>query len=546
MMDRYACWQQVWPEGVPQNIEADKPFTEYFRDRATERPDAVAIYFYGYEIDYATLNRKIDQFANALIDRGLNKGDRVGVFLQNSPHYVISFFGVIRAGGIVVNLNPMFKAMELDPIIEKTGIETIIVQDSLFAELNKTINLPSSERVIVARLSDYIPENPQFSPPPEALGTNESFPGTVDFQELIASGKPESVCRVDDMDADLAMLQLTGGTTGVPKAAMISVRAFTLAVLINRAWYRLTTADTSLGVAPFFHIMGLQATMVPCLVSGCTLLVITRFDPQTIARVIAERGCSVWVAAPTMLTALVNMPEIEGFDFSSLRVIVTGGSPISLSLQQRIKALAPNSQLGEGYGMTEILASGGVHTPLGRWKEGFCGIPMINDLKIVDLEMGEKEMPPNQEGEIVIKGSTVMQGYWNQPEETRDVFRDGWFYTGDIGFLDEEGYLKIVDRKKELILCSGFNVYPSDLENIMSRHPAILEVAVIGVPDDYRGESPKAIVILKDEYQDKVTEKDIVDWCRENMASYKRPREVEFQQALPKSGAGKILKRLLN
>ncbi|BBO86583.1 long-chain fatty acid--CoA ligase [Desulfosarcina ovata subsp. sediminis] len=545
-MDRYACWQQVWPEGVPQNIEADKPFTEYFRDRATERPDAVAIYFYGYEIDYATLNRKIDQFANALIDRGLNKGDRVGVFLQNSPHYVISFFGVIRAGGIVVNLNPMFKAMELDPIIEKTGIETIIVQDSLFAELNKTINLPSSERVIVARLSDYIPENPQFSPPPEALGTNESFPGTVDFQELIASGKPESVCRVDDMDADLAMLQLTGGTTGVPKAAMISVRAFTLAVLINRAWYRLTTADTSLGVAPFFHIMGLQATMVPCLVSGCTLLVITRFDPQTIARVIAERGCSVWVAAPTMLTALVNMPEIEGFDFSSLRVIVTGGSPISLSLQQRIKALAPNSQLGEGYGMTEILASGGVHTPLGRWKEGFCGIPMINDLKIVDLEMGEKEMPPNQEGEIVIKGSTVMQGYWNQPEETRDVFRDGWFYTGDIGFLDEEGYLKIVDRKKELILCSGFNVYPSDLENIMSRHPAILEVAVIGVPDDYRGESPKAIVILKDEYQDKVTEKDIVDWCRENMASYKRPREVEFQQALPKSGAGKILKRLLN
>ncbi|BBO93439.1 class I adenylate-forming enzyme family protein [Desulfosarcina ovata] len=545
-MDRYACWQQVWPEGVPQNIEADKPFTEYFRDRATERPDAVAIYFYGYEIDYATLNRKIDQFANALIDRGLNKGDRVGVFLQNSPHYVISFFGVIRAGGIVVNLNPMFKAMELDPIIEKTGIETIIVQDSLFAELNKTINLPSSERVIVARLSDYIPENPQFSPPPEALGTNESFPGTVDFQELIASGKPESVCRIDDMDADLAMLQLTGGTTGVPKAAMISVRAFTLAVLINRAWYRLTTADTSLGVAPFFHIMGLQATMVPCLVSGCTLLVITRFDPQTIARVIAERGCSVWVAAPTMLTDLVNMPEIEGFDFSSLRVIVTGGSPISLSLQQRIKALAPNSQLGEGYGMTEILASGGVHTPLGRWKEGFCGIPMINDLKIVDLEMGEKEMPPNQEGEIVIKGSTVMQGYWNQPEETRDVFRDGWFYTGDIGFLDEEGYLKIVDRKKELILCSGFNVYPSDLENIMSRHPAILEVAVIGVPDDYRGESPKAIVILKDEYQDKVTEKDIVDWCRENMASYKRPREVEFQQALPKSGAGKILKRLLN
>jgi long-chain acyl-CoA synthetase len=286
--------------------------------------------------------------------------------------------------------------------------------------------------------------------------------------------------------------------------------------------------------------------MAPSLMAGCTLLVMTRFVPQTIAQAITERGCSVWVAAPTMLTALVNMPDVKTFDFSSLRVIVTGGSPVSLNLQQRIQELAPNSQLGEGYGMTEILAGGGVHTPLGRWKEGFCGIPMINDLKIVDLADGISELPPNQEGEILIKGPTVMLGYWDQPEETRAVIRDGWFQTGDIGLLDEEGYLKIVDRKKELILCSGFNVYPSDLENIMSRHPAILEVAVIGVPDDYRGESPKAYVVLKAEYRGEVTEKDIIDWCRENMATYKRPREIEFREALPKSAAGKILKRLLD
>ena len=196
--------------------------------------------------------------------------------------------------------------------------------------------------------------------------------------------------------------------------------------------------------------------------------------------------------------------------------------------------------------MTEALAVGGVTTPLGRWKEGFCGIPIINDLKIVDLETGKEELAPNQEGEILIKGPTVMLGYWNQPEETQNAIRDGWLYTGDIGMLDEEGYLKIVDRKKELILCSGFNVYPSDLENIMNRHPAILEVAVTGVPDDYRGESPKAHVILKKEYVGEVTEDDIINWCKENMAAYKRPREVEFKDALPKSGAGKILKRLLD
>ncbi len=545
-MDRHECWKQVWPEGVPHNIEADKPFSEYFRDQATARPDAVAIAFYGQEIHYGELNRMIDQFANALIGRGLNKGDRVGIFMQNSPHFVISFFGIIRAGGVVVNLNPMFKAMEIEPIIEKTGIQTIIVQDTLYLELKKAKTISDVGTIIVARFADFIPENPLFSPPAEAIGTTEAFPDTIDFQQVLAEGSPEPVCRIVDMDTDLAMLQLTGGTTGVPKAAMISVRSFTLAVAVNRYWYRLTSADTSLGVAPFFHIMGLQAAMVPCLVSGATLLVMTRFVPQTIAQAIADRGCTVWVAAPTMLTALVNMPDVAGYDFSSLRVIVTGGSPISLSLQQRIKALAPNSQLGEGYGMTEILASGGVHTPLGRWKEGFCGIPMINDLKIVDLETGTVELPPNKEGEILIKGPTVMLGYWNQPEETQEVIRDGWFSTGDIGLLDEEGYLKIVDRKKELILCSGFNVYPSDLENIMSQHPAILEVAVTGVPDDYRGESPKAHVILKEEYVGETTEDDIINWCKENMATYKRPREVEFKDALPKSGAGKILKRLLD
>jgi long-chain acyl-CoA synthetase len=545
MMDRHESWRRVRPAGVPQQIDVNKPFTEYFRDRANEGPDAVAIDFYGGEIRYGDLDRMIDQLANALIARGLSKGDRVGIFLQNSPHYVISFFGIVRAGGIVVNLNPMFKAMELAPIIEKTGIGTIIVQDSLHGELKKVGGVKPVETVIVARLADFLPEKPLFAPPPEVFGTGAALPGTVDFKALMEAGASTPVCRIDDMDKDLAMLQLTGGTTGGPKAAMISVRSFTAAVCVTMYWFGLTPDEISLGIAPFFHIMGLQVTMVPSLFARGKLVILSRFIPATVAQVLAERKITVWVAAPTMLTALVNMPGIDSFDFSALRVIVTGGSPISISLQQQIKALAPRSQLGEGYGMTEILASGGVVTPLGRWKPGFAGIPQINDLKIMDLEEGRKEMPPNKEGEIVIKGPTVMLGYWNQPEETRKAIRDGWFFTGDIGLLDDEGYLKIVDRKKELILCSGFNVYPSDLENILSRHPSILEVAVIGVPDDYRGEAPKAFVILKTEYQGKVTAEDILDWCKENMATYKRPREIEFQQSLPKSGAGKILKRLL-
>lgn len=538
-------WYKVWPEGVPRTIQVDKPFTEYIRDWAHKTPDAVAIDFYGREISYAELDRDIDRFAQALIDLGLGKGDRVGIYMQNCPQFVISFFGAVRAGGVLVSLNPMFRHLELKPIIEKTGTEIVIAQYDLYPELKKVKPSLSIGTVILTRLADFAPNKPSLPFPSEALKEGEKYTDTVDFLALLKETIPKPVCRIDDMDRDLALLQLTGGTTGVPKAAMISVKSFTVAVLGAMTWFGLSPSDVNLGLAPFFHIMGLQVTMAPSLASGGRLVIISRFVPEVMARAIAELGCTCWVAAPTMLTALVNMPGIEAYDFSTLRVIVTGGAPISLKLQQEITKLFPNVTLGEGYGLTEALAQGGVTTPLGRWKQGFAGIPHINDMKIVDLETGLKEMPPNQKGEIIIKGPTVMKGYWNQPEETRQAIRDGWLYTGDIGLMDEEGYLKIVDRKKELILCSGFNVYPSDVENIMCKHTAILEVAVVGVPDDYRGESPKAFVALKANYRGKVTEEDIIDWCKKNMASYKRPREVAIRESLPKSGAGKILKRAL-
>ncbi|MBT3257157.1 MAG: AMP-binding protein [Deltaproteobacteria bacterium] len=538
-------WYKVWPKGVPRTIHVDKPFTEYIRDWALKTPDAVAIDFYGREISYAELDRYADRFAQSLIDHGLGKGDRVGIYMQNCPQFVISFFGAIRAGGVLVSLNPMFRHLELKPIIEKTGTSIIIAQYDLYPELKKVKTSLSIGTVILTRLADFAPNKPALPFPSEPLKEGEKYTDTVDFLALLKGTAPKPVCRTDDMDQDLALLQLTGGTTGVPKAAMISVKSFSTAVIGARTWFGLSPSDVNLGLAPFFHIMGLQVTMSPALASGGRLVIISRFTPEVTARAIADQGCTVWVAAPTMLTALVNMPGIDAYDFSTLRVIVTGGAPISLKLQQEIKKLFPNVMLGEGYGLTEALAQGGVTTPLGRWKQGFAGIPHINDMKIVDLETGLKEIPPNQKGEIIIKGPTVMKGYWNQPEETQQAIRDGWLYTGDIGLMDEEGYLKIVDRMKELILCSGFNVYPSDVENIMSKHPAILEVAVVGVPDDYRGESPKAFVALKENFRGKATEEEIINWCRENMASYKRPREVAIRESLPKSGAGKILKREL-
>ncbi len=546
MCNEQTRWEKVWPDWMPRQIEVHKSFTEYFRDQAAKSPATVAIDFYGLQINYQDLNCQIDQFANALIQRGLQKGDRVGIYMQNCPQFVISFFAIVRAGGTVLSLNPMFRSMELTQVLQKTTPSVVIVQNDLYPEMSKALATCPASLVIQTHLADYIPAIPTLPPPIEISEQIETDPGCINFMDLLNEGEPTPVCRIDDLDKDLALLQLTGGTTGKTKAAMISTRALTVAVTGSVYWSRLTSEDIFLGVSPFFHIMGLQVIMIPTLISGGKLVILSRFSPEVTARAISEKKCTVWVAAPTMITALLNMPEVNSYDFSSLRIAVTGGSPIPLSLQERFSEIAPKCDLGEGYGTTEILSQGGATTPLGRWKAGFIGIPTINEIKIININNRQKEMPANQVGMIVIKGPALMNGYWNDPEETAMSFLNGWFCTGDLGLMDEEGYLKVVGRKKELIICSGFNVYPGDVENILSRHPAVLEVAVISVPDTYRGESPKAVVVLKKQFEGKVSEDNIICWCKKNMASYKRPHIVEFREALPKSAAGKVLKRKLN
>jgi len=274
-------------------------------------------------------------------------------------------------------------------------------------------------------------------------------------------------------------------------------------------------------------------------------VILTRFIPDVVATAIAHYHCTFTVVPTTGLIALLGTPNIKQYDFSSLRCIGSGGAPISVEIQKKVKALLPKTIIGEGYGLTECVSQGGAITPLYRYKPGFIGIPHINEIKIVDLATGTNELPPNEEGEIIMKGPAIMEGYWNKPEETKEVLRDGWLYTGDIGLMDEEGYIKFLGRRRELIKCSGYSVFPAEVENLLYRHPAVAEVAVIGVPDPYRGESPKAFIVLKSEYKGKVKEEEIIEWSKENMAAYKRPRIVEFREELPKSAAGKILRRIL-
>lgn len=538
-------WYKVWPPGVPKSFEVEKPLSEYIREWASRAPEKPALSFYGKDITYKELNDAIDRIAWGLVNLGVKKGDRVVLHMQNCPQFVIGFFGILRAGGVVVSLNPMFKHTELEYEINDAQAETLIGLDFLFTEVEKIRERTQLKNVILTSLKDYFPEKPVLPLPREAQEPKRSFHGALDFIELMDKSPQRPICNVTDLKEDLALLQYSGGTTGLPKGAIISHYSLDYASVGTVYWFHLSEKDVHMGVTPFFHVLGLIKAVCAPLISGGRVVVLSRFVPDVVAEAIDHYKCTFWEAATTMFVALLGLPDIKNYDFSSFRALWTGGVTISLEIQKKIKKLAPDALIGEAYGLSETLAQGGAITPLHRYKPGFLGISQLNDVKIVDLETRQKELPPNEQGEIAIKGPTVMKGYWNRPEETKEVLRDGWFYTGDIGLMDEEGYIKIVGRKKELIKCSGYSVFPPEVEHLLYGHPAVAEVAVIGVPDPYRGESPKAFIVLLSEYRGKIKEEEIIEWCKENMATYKRPREVEFRDELPKSGAAKILRRVL-
>lgn len=539
-------WKAFWPGWVNGDFDIKKPISEYLRDVAERNPDQIAIDYYGTRISYQTLNANIDRFAWGLVDLGVKTGDRVAIQMPNCPQYIISYFAVLRAGGVVVSMNPMFKSAELEYEIVDATPKILICSDRLYPNVAGIRSKVGLKHVIVARLDDFSPQDPCLPLPGEVIPTDTAVTDAIAFHRLM-DGSPETpICRVDDPKTELALLQYTGGTTGMPKGAMITHHGLALAALGSTNWFDLTADDTCLGVTPFFHIMGMVQVMCSPLTAGAKLIVLSRFVPDTVAGAIDYHQCTAWACATTMLIALLQLADIDKYDFSSLRYVISGGAPISVEIQNRFKSLAPRAMMLEGYGLTECISQGASVTPMGGYRSGYVGVPHLNDMKIVDAENGDDEMPPGEPGEIVLKGPCLMTGYWHQPEETQKVFRDGWFYTGDIGSVDEDGYLKLSGRNKELIKCSGFSVFPDEVESLMYRHEAVAEAAVIGVPDSYRGESPKAFVVLMPHFKGRIKENELLAWCKANMAAYKCPRYIEFIDELPKSAAGKVLRRLLN
>lgn len=525
-----------------------KPVSEFVRGWAETTPDHVALSFYGRDYTYATLNNLADRMAWALKGLGVQRGDRVAIHMQNCPQFVIAYLGTLRVGGVAVAVNPMFKGAELDWELNDAEAETLIGLDHLYPEVQKVRPRTPLKNVILTSLRDCLPETPIFALSDEALAAKQVFPDTMDLLELLNRTKDDPVCLVSrpSLKTSLAVLQYTGGTTGLPKGAMLSHYAIAFGAVGTMQWYRFREDDVFLGVTPFFHVMGQMTLMLAPLASGGRIVILDRFVPEVVAQALVHYRCTFWVGATTMIIALLSLPNIADYDLSSLRMLWTGGAPISIELQNRIKQLVPRAAVGEGYGLSETASHGGACTPPFRYKPGFAGTPQLGvEMKIVDEETGTREMPPNEPGEIIIKSPTLMLGYWKKPEETKEMIRDGWLHTRDTGCMDEEGYIKFLGRTREMIKCSGFSVFPAEVEHLLYAHPAVKEAAVIGISDPYRGMSPKAFIVLKEGREGTVTEQEIIDWCKENMAAYKRPKAVEFRKALPKTAAGKLQKIVL-
>jgi len=537
-------WVKSWPDGIPQKLDfPNKPLYDFLRDNAERNPKKVAINYYGREIGFQELDDLSDRFAAALNELGLKKGGRVSLYLENCPQFVIAYFGTLKAGGVVVAANPMFKEDELLYELKDSGTKIIIALDHLYPlvrEIQKKIQL---SQVIVTSYWDFLPENPELPIHPSMQPPKEVYPRTLDFLDLLEKYEPEPPQPKINLEDDLALLQYTSGTTGLPKGAMITHYSLLFNTVGSAVWTRITEDDVHLSVLPFFHVTGMIHGMNRPIYTGTTNVMISRFDTETAIKAIDDFRCTVWVSITTMNVAVVNFSDIHKYNLQSLKHCSSGGAPIPGEILHKWREIV-GPELVEGYGLSETISQTHIN-PISNPRYGSVGIPHFGvECRIVDVDTQE-ELPIGEEGELIIKGPMVTKGYWNNPKETEKVLKDGWFATGDIARMDHDGYFYIVERKKDMIKASGYSVFPAEVEALLYEHPAVQEVAVIGVPDPHRGENIKAIIILRPQHKGLVKKKEMIAWAKNKMAAYKYPRIVEFVDELPKTGSGKILKRAL-
>lgn len=520
----------------PDITYPDQPLYRIVQLAAGMYGDRLATAFFGAQMTFRELKSEIDKFSTALARMGVVKGDRVGIMLPNCPQYVISFFAIVKLGAIVTNINPTYTLREVDLVAQDAGLKLIITLDAL-APLALGVKPNSKiENVITTSIAEYAGQGATAAPE-----------GAISFLGLIQAVEEAEhpAVQIDPQD-DIAVLQYTGGTTGVPKGAMLTHRNLFANAIQTAVWAEGVTQrgdERYLLVIPYFHIYGQTVGMLVGAWNGAQQIMIPKFDIDMLLAAIKQYQPTFFPGVPTLYISMLNHPEAKTSGLDRIRRYNSGSAPLPVDVLEKFEAMT-GGMLYEGYGLTE--ASPVTHsTPtLAKRKPGSIGLPIPGtDCKIVDLETGDTEVPIGEDGELCIRGPQIMKGYWNKPSETEIALRDGWLYTGDVARMDEDGYFYIVQRKKDMIIVSGFNVYPNEVEEVLFTHEAIVEAAVIGVPDSYRGEAVKAFVVLKPDAQP--TTADIIDFCRERLAKYKVPSQIEIVESLPKSAVGKVLRREL-
>ena len=533
-------WFKFYEPGVPHHIQyPDMPLDRLLDNAVRDFPEKEAIIFQGRKITYRQLGEEVANVASGLAQRGLKKGQRMALMLPNCPQYIAAYYAILKIGGIVVNVNPMYVERELEFELKDAGVETILALRDFYPRLEAVKEKISLKTIILTDLHETGGERPRLK-----SGTGAAK-GVYDYAELLEMGRRLPPPSVEVNPDEVALLQYTGGTTGFSKGAMLTHRNLVADVMQCVSWNRdaVRGQERMLAALPFFHAYGMTVAMNEAIELAATIILLPRFNVDEALEAINLYQPTRFPGVPTMYMAIMNHPQVNKYNISSIRVCSAGSAPMPIEAQKRFEELT-GAKISEGYGLTEASPVTHANPFLGKRKIGSIGLPRPDvDSKIVDLETGEKDLPPGEKGELCIRGPQVMKGYWNRSEETSKALRNGWLYTGDIARMDEEGYFYIVDRKKDMIICSGYNVYPREIEEVLYQHPKIQEACILGVPDPYRGETVKAFVVLKE--KEKATAEEIIEYCQKNMAKYKVPTSVEFRQELPKSHVGKVLRKIL-
>ena len=550
-------WYKDWPAHVPRMIEIPEiSLGQMLRETTARYPGDKAIVFLDSVMTYAELLDYTERFATALSGLGIGKADVVALILPNSPQFVVAYYACQMLGAIVTAINPTYKAMEIKHQLTDSGAKVLVVLDSVASEAARVVDQTDVAHVIGTNIVDLAKMSPLKKWLGKILGkipTGELPAGSLSFTELLKTSPAVPEVEIDPAE-DVAVLQYTGGTTGTPKGAMLTHRNLVSNAAMGKAWIGedFPREGGWVGVLPLFHVFAMTCVMNISIATGGFMLLFPR-PPQDMhdwAKQIEKWGKGTQLCMPgvaALFNRINNTPGLERYDLSPLTKCLSGAGPLPQEVQLTFEKKI-GSKVVEGYGLTEASPVTHANPFEGKRKIGSIGLPMPNtDCKIADLETGDKTLGygPEQVGELCVKGPQVMKGYYNRPEETARCLRDGWLYTGDIAYMDEDGWTYIMDRAKDLVKYKGYSVFPKEVEDYMYSHPDILEVAVVGVPHQEYGEILKAFVVLRPEARGKVTEEDIRQWCKENMTHYKVPAEVEFREELPKTMVGKVLRRVL-